>query len=75
MVSNIYISISSIPPRQHQLINVIDSLLKNTVLPNKIIINICKKYDRYPNQVFDLTLFEKYKNNKLIHINLVDTDY
>ena len=75
MVSNIYISISSIPPRQYQLINVIDSLLKNTVLPNKIIINICKKYDRYPNQVFDLTLFEKYKNNKLIYINLVDTDY
>ena len=75
MVNKIYISISSIPPRQHQLINVIDSLLNNSVLPEKIIINICKNYDRYPNQIFDLTLLEKYKDNELIKINLVDNDY
>ncbi len=74
MNSKIYVSLTSIPPRQKHLPSIIESLLKNSVLPEKIIINICKTYDRYPNQIFDLSLLEKYKNNKLIKINLVDND-
>lgn len=70
----IYLCISTIPPRQKQLINVVDSILKNTVLPEQIIINICKTYFRFPEQKFDLTLLEKYKDNKLIKINLLDND-
>jgi len=75
MNSKIYVSLTSIPPRQKHLPSIIESLLKNSVLPEKIIINICKKYDRYLNETVDLTLLEKYKNNKLIIINLIDTDY
>ena len=54
--------------------DVVDSILKNTVLPEQIIINICKTYFRFPEQKFDLTLLEKYKDNKLIKINLLDND-
>lgn len=74
MNAKIYVSLTSIPPRQLHLPCIIESLLNNSVLPEKIIINICKNYDRYPNQTFDLTLLEKYKDNELIKINLLDND-
>lgn len=64
----IYVCMSSVPGRCKQLPHVVDSLLENKVLPDKIFINICEKYERFPEEKFDLAVLDKYKDNKLITI-------
>ena len=65
----IYVCMSSVPGRCKQLPHVVDSLLANKVLPDKIFINLCEKYDRFPEEKYDLSVLDKYKDNKLITIN------
>ena len=65
----IYVCMSSIPFRAKRLPIVLDSILANKVLPDKIFINICEKYERFPEEKFDLSVLDKYKDNKLITIN------
>ena len=65
----IYVCMSSVPGRCKQLPHVVDSLLANKVLPDKIFINLCEKYDRFPEEKYDLSALDKYKDNKIITIN------
>ncbi len=69
----IIVCMTSIPGRSKNICNVIDSLLDNTILPYKIIISICNNYLRF-DEKYDLTVFEKYKNNSIIEINLIEED-
>ena len=64
----IYITLAIIPPRIHFLSKVIDCLSSQTVLPDKIIVNACKHYDRF--QVTDefFEILEKLGENPLIDI-------
>ena len=65
----IYICMSGVPGRAKQLPHVVDSLLANNVLPDKIIINLCEKYDRFPEEKYDLSVLDKFKDNKRVIIN------
>ena len=75
VVPKIYVCMTSIPFRYKRLPFVIDSLLKNNILPDKIIVNLCENYERFPEDKFDISVLNKYKNNDLITINNNCKDY
>jgi hypothetical protein len=68
----IFVGIASIPGREESLLETLDSILKNTILPDKIYITITKKYKNYG--VYNTSCLEKYKENKLIEIIMLDED-
>jgi hypothetical protein len=43
---SVIVSISTIPERSDSLIQVLESILKSTTLPNRVIISICREYPR-----------------------------
>jgi len=49
----IYVSLSTIPPRINELSKSIDSLLNQTTKPDKIFINIPKKFRRFKEEIKD----------------------
>ena len=49
----IYVSLSTIPPRINELSKSIDSLLNQTIKPDKIFINIPKKFRRFKEEIKD----------------------
>ena len=49
----IYVSLSTIPPRINDLRKSIDSLLNQTIKPDKIFINIPKKFRRFKEEIKD----------------------
>ena len=58
----IYVSISAIPPRIKNLEKSVESILKQTLKPDKIFINIPFKYRRFPEIVSDSDI-PKFNNN------------
>ena len=49
----IYVSLSTIPPRINDLDKSIDSIINQTLKPDKIFINIFKKYKRFNEEISD----------------------
>ena len=49
----IYVSLSTIPPRINEISKSIDSLLNQTIKPDKIFINIPKKFRRFKEEIKD----------------------
>ncbi|MDC0141995.1 glycosyltransferase family 2 protein [bacterium] len=64
---------TSIPPRAHQLPNVINSILNNTVKPDKIIITLCNKYNRFDGS-YNMSYLTEFKDNDIIKINFIEKD-
>lgn len=69
----IYVSLTSIPTREHNLTIAIKSLLEQTYLPDKIFITICEKYIRFPDKKFDYSVLDEYGD--LIKIIKSPVDY
>jgi len=68
------ISITTIPSRIELTEPIIKSFLDQDIgPPKKIIINIPKKYNRFPNKIIKIPLF--FKKYKEIYINNIDYDY
>jgi len=68
------VSLTTIPPRINNLEKTIDSLINQTLKPNKIILNIPKKYNfRFTTEINLDKILKKYSNN--ITINLIENDY
>lgn len=78
MKNKYIVSLTTIPSRFDKIENTIDTLINQTLKPNKIILNIPKKYNlRFTESIPDNKINElknKYINNNLI-INLLDNDY
>ena len=78
-MTNYIISLSTIPSKFDYLHLTIDSLINQTILPSKIVINISKIYNfRMNNLEIPLEKINKFKNEYSkynILINLVDEDY
>ena len=70
----IIISLSSIPDREKRLIKCIDSILEQNLVPDKINVNLCHTYKRFPTKRYNMKYLEKYRNNKKVLINY-STDY
>ncbi len=68
----IFIGITSIPGREKSLLETLDSILDNNVLPQKIYITIFKKYKNYGQ--YNMSYLENYKNNDLIEIITLKED-
>lgn len=69
----LFVCITTIPPRAHQLPNVINAFLNNTVKPDKIYITICKKYLRF-NTSYNMSYLDKFVNNNIVHIHVIEQD-
>ena len=46
-----YISFSTVPPRISKIEPILDSLVNQSVKPDKIFINVPRKYDRFDNEL------------------------
>jgi len=73
------VSLTTIPSKFNNLHKAIDSLINQTILPEKIVINIPKLYSfRFNNKSIDLetlhNFIDKYKNNNVV-LNLIDKDF
>ncbi|MAF25993.1 hypothetical protein CL634_10550 [bacterium] len=71
----IYVTIPVVPNRSFCVQRVIDSYLSQTFPPKKVIINVCNKYTRFPNEAYDTSPLEKYKDNEIVYINYLNKDY
>lgn len=69
----LYCCVTSIPPRAHRLSIIINSLLNGDVIPDKIIITLCEKYNRF-DEKYDMKYLEEFKNNDKIEINIIEED-
>ena len=67
------ISITTIPSRVKHIQDTVNSLLNQSPKPYKIVVNIPKKYKRFPHETCKIPLF--LKNNERIIINEIDIDY
>jgi hypothetical protein len=65
----IIVGLTSFPGREKSIGKSINTILKQTKLPDKIIISICHDYKRFPNILYDERYLEKYKNNEKILIH------
>ena len=78
-MNNYIVSLTTMPSKFDNLHLTIDSILCQTVLPNKIIINIPKKYNfRMNNSEISLDKINEFidKYSKFnVYINLIDKDY
>ena len=76
---NYIISLTTIPSKFDNLHITIDSIIHQTLLPSKIIINIPKKYNfRMNNSSIDMKKINAFKakySNYNIFINLINEDY
>lgn len=70
-MSNIIISLTTIPPRFNEINLTINSLLNQKIKPNKIIINIPEKYNNYTYSDNDLPQY----TNEVVIINKCQKDY
>ena len=74
----IYVSMTTIPERLTNLPLVIEKLLQNTIKPNKIVINVPKKYLLFEsdNHIEHINkCLEFYINKGEVIINIVENDY
>jgi len=73
----VYISLTTLPYRIKYIKQVLDSIMKQTFLPDKIFLNIPLKYKRFPEETISEleinALQEKYKT--FLQINRVTMDY
>ena len=60
----IYVSLTTIPPRVKNLYKSVESLLKQSKKPDKIFINIPKKYERFA-EVIEDNQIPKIKNETI----------
>lgn len=58
----IYVSIASVPDRQDTIITVLSNILNQSVKPDKIILNLCERYDRFPGAVYSIDIVNKIEN-------------
>ena len=65
------VGISTIPGREKFLYKTLNSLLQQTVLPNKIILSYCKSYKRFPDKKINMSILNHFKTDRVI---LVETD-
>ena len=65
----IYITLSAIPSRQEYLMEVIDSLRNQSKNADLIVLNVCKNYNRFPNEEFNTQPFENIPN---LYVNFVE---
>ena len=65
--NNIYISLSTIPPRINNLENVLKSLQNQTIKVNKIFINIPISFKRFKNSKLVIPDFIKKMDNVVIY--------
>lgn len=72
-IMKIFVCMTSIPPRAHRLPKVIDSILENIVPPDKIIVSICKHYDRFEED-YDMSILDKYSDNSIVEIHMIEED-
>ena len=70
--TNIYISFTTIPSRSKNIIFTINSILKQTIIPNKIFITISKNNFREQNINYEIP--EAIQNHKLIEIIILEKD-
>lgn len=79
MENNYIISLTTIPTKFHNLYKTIDSIINQTILPKKIIINIPKLYNfRMNNTEIPIDKINNFINKYSmfnIFINLLDEDY
>ena len=80
MNNNYIISLTTIPSKFDNLHITIDSILNQTILPKKIIINIPERYNFRMNNseitIEKLNEFkDKYSRNEIININRTEEDY
>ena len=77
MTFNYILSLTTIPPRINYIENTIKSLLEQTLKPEKIILNIPKKYNFRFNSSIDDLYIEKILNKYIdkIIINYIEDDY
>ena len=60
----IIVSLTTIPPRFKYLHNTINSILNQTITPDKIVLNIPIKYNNYDLDNYNFPIF----NNELYHL-------
>ena len=72
--SKITICLTAIPSRINNLESVLSSLVNQSVKPDKIYINIPKKYHRFKEK-FKVPSFIKKKFNDIVEVFYLDKDY
>lgn len=70
---SVYISMTTIPSRFKFLVETVEKLLCQTMKPQKIIINIPKKYRRFPNIEYNIP--QELLDNHDVIVNIIDEDY
>jgi hypothetical protein len=73
----IYVSLSTIPFRFNKIYIAINSLINQSVIPDKIFLNIPINYKRFPNESIlesDIIKLQK-KYGEILQINRLSTDY
>jgi hypothetical protein len=76
-MSNYIVSLTTIPSKFESIYLSIDSILNQTILPEKIFLHIPKVYNfRFENQVIPLEKINKFKEKyPSIIVNIIDKDY
>ena len=76
-MSNYIVSLTTIPSKFESIHFSIDSILKQTILPEKIFLHIPKVYNfRFKNQEIPLEKIDKFKEKyPNIIVNIIDKDY
>jgi hypothetical protein len=76
-MSNYIVSLTTIPSKFESIHFSIDSILKQTILPEKIFLHIPKVYNfRFENQEIPLEKIDKFKEKyPNIIVNIIDKDY
>ena len=69
-----YISFSTVPPRISKIEPILDSLVNQSVKPDKIFINVPRKYDRFDNELI-IPDFIETKFKDIVEIFYLEKDY
>jgi hypothetical protein len=70
------VSLSTIPSRITSLDSIITNMIGQTMLPDRILINICKVYKRFPDCKIDYEYLESLANKySVVEVNTLDHDY
>jgi hypothetical protein len=74
---NIYVSLTTIPFRVKKLYITLNSIIRQSVKPTKIFLNIPRKYARFPDETISEEDIEKLQAQyqDMLQINRIDVDY
>lgn len=71
----VIVGLSSIPGREKTIVKTIDSLLNQTMPPDKIAVNLCQNYKRFPFKTYDMSYLQKFRDSDIVDINFNKNDY